>query len=140
MALGFFDANCGGSAAAEAFEAQCAGTGKQFEDSRVVDAAAEAVEDGLFDEVRSWTDVEAFWNFQDSPRLFAAGNTHGRSIRRFGCRGNKKPKIRMSKSETNPKFEIRIAENAAEFTAMRGSFLWNSFDFGVSLRHFLRLG
>jgi hypothetical protein len=107
VALGFLHANRGGSATAEAFKTQSAGASKQLEDSRSFDPAAEAVEDGLFDEVWRRADIESFGNFQNSPGLFAASDAHGCNIRLEDDCWNEKSEVRSSKVETNPKGWIR---------------------------------
>jgi hypothetical protein len=78
---GFFDTESGGSAAAKAFEAEGAGTSKEFKNVSANDASAETVEDSLFDEIGRGTDAEAFRNFQDAASGFATGDAHGGKVR-----------------------------------------------------------
>jgi hypothetical protein len=61
--LGFLDADSRNGAAAEAFEAQSAGSGEQFEDTRSYNPRAEAVEYRLLYEVRRWPNVQTFRRF-----------------------------------------------------------------------------
>jgi hypothetical protein len=89
---GLFDAEGGGSAAAEAFQAESAGAGEEFEHVSADDSSAKAVEDGLFDQVGRGADAKAFRNFQDAASGSSTSDTHGRKG---------KGKIR------NPKSEIR---------------------------------
>ena len=81
---GLFDANGGGSATAEAFEAEGAGAGEEFKHASTDDPSAKAVEDGLFDEVGRGADAKAFRDFQDTASGFATGDTHGGKVREEG--------------------------------------------------------
>jgi hypothetical protein len=110
--FGFLDANCGCCAAAEAFEAQSACAGKQFEHARPLDAVAQTVKYGLFYEVWRGTNVQTFGNFQDSPRFFAAGNAHGCNIGRQDADWNSKFEVRNPKLEANSN---ELSRNSFDF-------------------------
>ncbi len=77
---GQFDGEGVGCAAAEAFQAKRGGAGEQFEDRGSADAFAEAVEDGLPDEVRGGAYGQAFGCTQDSSAGGAADDAHGGRI------------------------------------------------------------
>ena len=77
MPVRFLDAQRRRRAAAQAFQAQRAGTGEQFQHPRADDPRAEAVEDRLLDEVGRGTDVESLGDFENPPGCVAAGDAHG---------------------------------------------------------------
>lgn len=89
---GFFDAEGRGSAAAEAFEAEGACSGKEFKHVSADDAGTQAIKDSLFDEVGRGANAKAFRNFQDTASGSPTSDTHGRKVRG-------KSEIRNSKSE-----------------------------------------
>jgi hypothetical protein len=77
VARGDLDGDDGLGAAAEGLEAEGAGAGEQLEDAGVGDAWGEAVEEGLFDEVRGGADGESFWDLENPAAGDAADDAHG---------------------------------------------------------------
>ena len=76
VARGLLHAHRRGRAAAEAFEAQRARAGKQFQHPRADHAPAEAVEYRLLDQVRRGPHRQALRHFQNPASGFSTRNAH----------------------------------------------------------------
>ena len=76
VAVRFFNAHHGRRAAAQAFQAQRAAAGKQFQHPRAHDPRAERIENRLFDQIGRRPDVQSFRDFQNPPSRLAAGDAH----------------------------------------------------------------
>src|SRR5260370_13366210 len=88
MAGRVLDANGIDRPTAQTFEAERARAGEQFEHPASGDTSAQAVEDGLLDQVGSGTDCQAPGRLDDSPCGLAAGNSHGGMKPRMTSPGN----------------------------------------------------
>ena len=73
----FLDAQRRHRAAAQAFQAQGAAPGEQFQNPRADHPRAQRVEDRLLDQIGGRTDIESFGDFEDPPRRVATGDSHG---------------------------------------------------------------
>ena len=102
VAMRFLNANRRGRAAAQAIEAQRAGTGKEFQHPCADDPRAERVEDRLFDEVGCRADVESFRNLQNPPSRIAAGDAHVEKLTMKHTKHTKQNALRISWFESIP--------------------------------------
>ena len=93
VAVRFLNAQRRDRAAAQAFQAQRAAAGEQFQHPRADNPRAERVEDRLFDQIGRRSDVESFRDFQNPPRRLAAGNAHPMRVVELGTSGSKIRKL-----------------------------------------------
>src|SRR5258706_16448189 len=77
MASGFLDTDSGSSAATQTFQAQRARSREQLQHARAGQAAAQAVEYGLFDKIGRRTNAESLRHFQDPPSRLTPCDAHG---------------------------------------------------------------